>query len=93
MDFFAQRYNLFFAQPNTVRREMLCLKSRLKNSRGAQEVKKKYPLFSGATEGGCLLEEGEMLFLPAGWFHEVPPNPEPQGKIVTAQSERQKAAT
>ena len=68
---------------------MLCLKSRLKNSRGAQEVKKKYPLFSGATEGGCLLEEGEMLFLPAGWFHEVPPNPNLHGKIVAAKSERQ----
>jgi len=66
---------------------MLRLKLRLKTWRGTQEVKKKYPLFSGATEGGCLLEEGEMLFLPAGWFHEVLPNSTPRWKIGIAKSE------
>ena len=24
------------------------------------------------TAGSCLLREGQMLFLPACWFHEVP---------------------
>ncbi|KAJ1492711.1 cupin-like domain-containing protein [Baffinella frigidus] len=45
--------------------------SRVDPARPAKELKKKFPLFSGATEATCLLAEGEMLFLPAGWFHEV----------------------
>jgi hypothetical protein len=36
-----------------------------------QELAKKFPDFASATEGACELAAGEMLYLPAGWFHEA----------------------
>ena len=30
-----------------------------------------FPLLRHATLSSCVLEAGEMLYMPAGWFHEV----------------------
>jgi hypothetical protein len=35
------------------------------------ELKKKYPKFIDAKSAFCTIEEGDMLYLPASWFHEV----------------------
>jgi len=35
------------------------------------DVAKKFPKFKGASHCVCEISAGEMLFLPAGWFHEV----------------------
>lgn len=36
-----------------------------------KELKSKYPKFLNAKAAFCHVEEGDMLYLPASWFHEV----------------------
>lgn len=36
-----------------------------------QENLEKYPKFSNAERYECLLEEGDIIFIPALWFHNI----------------------
>jgi hypothetical protein len=36
-----------------------------------KERSKKFPLFTGAVTEHVEISEGDMLYLPAGWFHDV----------------------
>jgi len=36
-----------------------------------EEIKKRWPKYLEATESIVNIEAGDMLYLPAGWFHEV----------------------
>lgn len=36
-----------------------------------EELAKRFPLFLEAVSSTVEVKKGEMLFLPAGWFHEV----------------------
>lgn len=37
----------------------------------------KFPLFSGARRTHCVLRPGDVLFMPAFWWHEVQSYPDP----------------
>ena len=39
------------------------------------DLSSKYPAAAAAHRGEAMLDAGDMLFLPAGWFHEVRPCP------------------
>lgn len=50
--------------------------SEISRIRGLPEVKKDFPLFAASSANPIPsvtvdMEEGQMLYLPAGWFHEV----------------------
>ena len=49
--------------------------SRVDTTLPPKELKNMFPLFDEAKERGAeitvILNAGEMLYLPAGWFHEV----------------------
>jgi len=36
-----------------------------------EEIIEKYPRYSQARSVECMVEEGEMLFIPSGWWHQV----------------------
>ncbi|EQC38458.1 hypothetical protein SDRG_04166 [Saprolegnia diclina VS20] len=45
--------------------------SRVKTSRPVTELAAEFPLFASAKATTCELGVGDMLYLPASWFHEV----------------------
>eukprot|EP00053_Salpingoeca_punica_P016246 m.152269 g.152269 ORF g.152269 m.152269 type:complete len:232 (+) comp16916_c0_seq2:219-914(+) len=45
--------------------------SRVPTSQPAEELQKTFPDFARATSTQVDVHAGEMLYLPAGWFHEV----------------------
>ncbi|OQR98591.1 hypothetical protein ACHHYP_08383 [Achlya hypogyna] len=45
--------------------------SRVKTSRPTSELEAEFPLFAHAKAAHCELGVGDMLYLPASWFHEV----------------------
>lgn len=45
--------------------------TKLANPESKEELFREFPRFRGAKVAFCELEVGDMLFLPASWFHEV----------------------
>ena len=45
--------------------------SRVNLSESPEAISAKFPKFAEALEATVTLRAGEMLYLPAGWFHEV----------------------
>lgn len=45
-------------------------------------VYQKYPKYKHAIKHECDVQEGDLLYLPARWWHEVESSPDPQGKTV-----------
>ena len=45
--------------------------SRIDTSLSHSVLQQKFPTFLSATRAVCEVSQGQMLYLPAGWFHEV----------------------
>lgn len=44
---------------------------------------KKYPKFSNARIVNCEVHEGDILYIPAIWWHQVTSTPDPESGVVS----------